>query len=261
MKKTLKQELKQHRLLIISLLFSVGLLVIFFIFQYYELKVLNLDIKWLVLSSIPILIGLFIGGYIKNFKGFGIELETNLKGQIPMTVVSKIDMADSPGINKQSLELLYNLSDKERDKISRLRFINGKRNYYDLFAIVEHYNALRHLRFIEVVDSDGEFLYLISASKLKINNEISHEKIRQFIQAIETENIEETYPDAVSDFIITTDNIIEAYKKICKSQQSNSLLSLKESLPILNEKRKMVGTVSKQRLEAKITQEVLKEME
>jgi hypothetical protein len=261
MKSSLKQELTRHRLLLISLLLSIGLLVTFLTFQYYELKVLNLDIKWIILSGIPILIGLFVGGYIKSFKGFGLELESNLKEPIPLSVVSKIDMTDSPGINKQSLELLYNLTDTKRNKIYRLRFINGKSGYYDDYAIQEHYRVLSHLIYIEIVNTNGEFQYLIHSSKLRINNELNYERITQFIRAIETENIEKLFPDAISDFILTTDTIIDAYKKITKSHQSKQLIVTKEILPILNEKHRMIGTVDKQSLEKKITEEVIKNID
>jgi hypothetical protein len=92
MKQALKKELIRHQLLIISLAVSIIILSIFFVFQYYQLKVLLLDVKWIILSGTPILIGLFIGGYIKSFKGFGLELESNLTAPISLSVVSRVDI-------------------------------------------------------------------------------------------------------------------------------------------------------------------------
>lgn len=258
MKQTLRQELVRHRLLLISLAISTGLLIAFLIFQYKDLKFLSLEIKWLIVCGLPILIGLFIGGYIKTFKGFGLELETNLKEPIPLSIVSKVDMTESPGMNKETLHRLQQLGDAERNKINRLRFIYGKTHYYDPYAVEEHYRTLKNLRFIEVINSDGDFLYLLPLSKFKTTDGFNQEKIQQFINSIERQNLVEEFHDIVSDFVLTSDNIIDVYKKISKSNQSKILFSSKEVLPILNEKNKMIGTVDKQKVEAKITEEVIK---
>ena len=58
------------KILLISSLISFSLLLAFSIMQFFEFKVLKLDIKWIVVSGLPILIGLFLSGVIKRFKGF-----------------------------------------------------------------------------------------------------------------------------------------------------------------------------------------------
>lgn len=268
MKQTFKNELIRHRLLLISLTVSIILLVTFLVFQYYELKVLSLDIKWILLSGVPILVGLFIGGYIKSFKGFGLELESNLSEPISLTVVSKIDLAESPGMTKESLNRLQQLSDSDKNKINRIRFIIGKTNYYDIYAIEEHFRILRHIKFIEIINQDGKFLYLLPASKLKTPNnnippnpEIDYDRAQDLIRAIETEKIEKYFPDAVKDYILTTDNTIEAYRKIKKSNQTRTLFMSKDVLPIVNERMNMIGTVDLQKLESKIAEEVEKSID
>jgi hypothetical protein len=261
MAQSLKQELKRHRLLLIAFGVSVVLLTIFLIFQYNDLKILNLDIKWVILSGIPVLIGLFIGGYIKSFKGFGLELESNLKEPIPMSIVSKIDITESPEMNKESLPRLHSLTDVERNKINRLRFIYGKRGYYDSYAVQEHNQQLRNLKFIEIVNQEGEFLYLLSSSKLKGKNteqENNYEKANEFIRAVEHEKIPETYSEVVTDHLTTSDNLIQAYRKINKSVQSKFLSSKREMLPILDDTERMIGIVDKHNLETKIAEEVEK---
>lgn len=265
MKQTFKEDLIRHRLLLISLAVSTILLITFLVFQYYELKSLTLDIKWIILSGVPVLIGLFIGGYIKSFKGFGIELESNLSEPISLSVISKIDLTESPGMNKESLHRLYELSENERNKINCLRFINGKTNYYDTYAIEEHFRTLRYLKFIEIVNQEGEFLYLIPSTKFKPsrnnippNQEINRNKLNDLIQAIETNNFEEYFPDLITDFIITTDNTLEAYRKIKKSNQSRQLFTYRDALPVLDERKRMIGTIDQQKLESKIAEEVEK---
>lgn len=257
MKQTLKQEFRRHRLILIFSAVSLLLLIIFLVFQHNDMTLLKLDVKWLILSSIPILIGLFIGGYIKNFKGFGLELEYNLKESIPLSLITKSEFKKSEGINKESVQILHQLDDKERKKTDRLKFIFGKSNhYYNIEAVDEHFRFLSNLRFIEIVDENDEFLYLIPISSFKKNNQFNLAKIDKFIKAIEKKKIKEDFPEAISDNILLSDNIIEAYKKFKKSGQTRILANNKDILPILDTEKKMLGTIEKQKLEAKIAEEV-----
>jgi len=226
---------------------------------------LNLEIKLLIVSGIPILIGLFIGGYIKNFKGFGLELEYNLKEQpIPLKVISNIDMIKSPALEKGTLPELERLDRTEKEKINRLQFITGQRHYYIPEAVNAHFRVLKKIQFIEVVNEKGEFLFVISAKKFKTNAPplpepiTNMDKVIEFIHAIETENFNNLFFEAVTDYVLTTDSIIEAYRKIKKSEQSRRLFPLKDVLPILNEEKKMIGTVELQKLALTIAEEVEK---
>lgn len=265
MEQIFKKELLRHKLLIFSIAVSFILLIIFLVFQYYDLKILLLDIKWIILSGVPILIALFIDGYIKKFKGFGLELESNLSRPITLSIVSKVNTMESPAVNKATLYRLGELSHSEKSKIDRLRFISGKKNYYDEYAIDEHFRTLPNLKFIEIVNQEDEFLYLIQASTLKkiktnarLNQELNIERVHELIKAIETENIEDYFKNAVKDFILTTDSLIGAYRKMKMSNQTLRLFTNREILPILNENKKMVGIVGLQNIESQIAAEVEK---
>ena len=61
---------------------SILLLSLFFILQIFAPNILKIDTKWLIVAGCPLLFALIGGGYIKTFKGFGIELETQLKTSI-----------------------------------------------------------------------------------------------------------------------------------------------------------------------------------
>ena len=257
MAKPLIQELQKHRLLLISFVVSLILLIVFFIFQGLELKILNLDIKWILLSGVPILIGLFIGGYIKKFKGFGFELESNLKEPIPKSLILDNDVTESFALNKQSLDQLRHLSSSKKSKVDRLTFTTGRIGYYNLFVIQEYVSALKHLKFIEIVDNEGKFLYLVPISELKIQNGFNSDRLSELINAIEMRNFTNNFPNVVKDFILITDNIIESYKKINNSQQRGRLFINEEALPILDTNNIMVGIVYKRILEKRIIDEVL----
>ncbi|MFY0483355.1 hypothetical protein ACI6PS_12195 [Flavobacterium sp. PLA-1-15] len=126
MKKTLKNLFNKHKILVIFSSISFLLLITFITFQYFQFSGLDLDVKWLIVSGIPILIGLLIGEYIKSFKGFGIEIESSLKAELPSKLISPISeesIVDVNSLDKRSLEYLQNLSFEEIQKISRLRFV------------------------------------------------------------------------------------------------------------------------------------------
>lgn len=75
MKKILIRFFGSHPAIVFGGCLSLLLLGIFLAFQFFDSKMLNLETRWLLASGIPILIALFVGGYIKSFKGFGVELE------------------------------------------------------------------------------------------------------------------------------------------------------------------------------------------
>jgi hypothetical protein len=263
MKQNLKKELAQHKLLLISSTFSFLLLLIFSISQDNDAKMLGLEVKWLAVSAIPILIGLFIGGYIKNFKGFGLELEYNLKEPIPSKVISEINVIESPALEKGKLDSLYNLNTTEKSKINRLRFITGRRHYYDSHAIAEHFLHLNKLQFIKVVNENREFLFVISIKNFRQGNNrgpdnINFQKISDFVLGVENNDFSRFLFEIVNDYVLMTDSIIEAFRKITKSEQSKRLLFKKEVLPILNQERKMIGIVELQNLSLTIAEEVEK---
>lgn len=115
---------------------------------------------------------------------------------------------------------------------------------------------LPKLKYIEIVNENDEFLYLIPANSFKLNQEVAGDKINLLIKAIETEEIKEAFPEAISDYILMTDKIIEAYRKFKKSTQTRIIANNKDILPILSDQKKMLGTIDRQKLEAKIAEEV-----
>jgi hypothetical protein len=73
---------KRHKIIISGIASSIIFLTLFLLLQYYIPSLMWLGTQWLVVAGVPVLIALFIGGYIKSFKGFGIELEAKLKSTI-----------------------------------------------------------------------------------------------------------------------------------------------------------------------------------
>jgi hypothetical protein len=258
---TSKQELKKHTIIFCFTGISLLLLVIFFIFQYHNSNLLQLEPKWLILAGVPVLIGLFIGGYIKSFKGLGLELESNLKEPIPLKLISPIDVIESKGIDKESLGRLHSLSEKEKDNINRLRFMYGIRGYYDPHIILEHYRQLKRLQFVEIIDKEGRFLFLYPFVRtVQADQDAKIKEVNEFIESIENKSIGKQDFEVVTDYLTTEDNLLTAYRKIKKSLQSGRLFPGRAVLPILNKEKQMIGVVDVSDLEKKIAQEVEKSL-
>ena len=132
--------IKEHMLVVVSGLLSIGLFGLFISLHIKNSKFLTIDSKWLLISGLPILIALIVGGYIHKFKGFGIELETSLKNPIGQVNLIATDVLESiSGRDKGSISSVEKLPSSELIKYHRLSFVNGKRNYYDEYIFCEDY--------------------------------------------------------------------------------------------------------------------------
>jgi len=69
----------------------------------------------MAISILPLLLTLFLGGFITRFKGLGIELESTLKAPVTSLKLTASDaIIDSPGNEKSSMMYLDNLSMEEK---------------------------------------------------------------------------------------------------------------------------------------------------
>lgn len=255
----MKEKLK---ILKVASFISIGLLVVFSIMQFCDSKILDLDNKWLFVSGIPILIALFLSGVIKSFKGFGIELETNLSEKIDLELVGTVESFPTPEITKQSIQFLFDMSPKQKSKIERLQFEYGKRHYYDSYVVKDYIDNLKRLRYIEIIDSEGKFVGLLPAGKFKKSDnqryaERDIENIEMLINSIEKENITSTFKDFITDSIKKEDSLLEAYKKFKTSGQGKQLNG-DQVLPVIDSSDKMVGLTRKIKLTDKIAEQIVK---
>lgn len=250
------------QILVISSIISFLLLVSFLVMQYYDFKVLKLDIKWLFVSGLPVLIGLFLSGLIKSFKGFGVELETNLSEEIDINLIGSVESYPTPEITKSTLQTLHSLPAKEKLKIERLQFIYGEKDYYDHYVVMEYFNNLQKLRYIEIIDEDGKFFGLLSAGKFKQNRDERiyrqrDERIDLLIESIENKTIQYNFKELITDTINKSDSLIEAYKKFKDSNQGKLRFG-DQVLPVIDSNYKMIGLTRRFKLADKISEQVIK---
>lgn len=248
---------EKTKILLLSGLISFLLLLIFLIMQYYDFKVLKLDVKWLIVSGLPILIGMFLSGIIKSFKGFGVELEANLSEKIEINLIRTVESYPSPEITKSSLGVLHDLPLKKKKEIKRLQFIYGKKEYYDTNVINEYLRNLTELKYIEIIDDTGKFIALLPAKVIKHNDNSIYEKLRLFIKSIENRNIHYYFKEMITDTINKDDSLIQAYKKFKDSKQGK-LPYGDQILPVIDNNFRMIGLTRRLKLADKISEQVVK---
>lgn len=248
--------------LIVSCVISIILLLFFSIMQLCDSKILQLEIKWLIVSGIPILIGLLLSGVIKNFKGFGVELETNLSEKVELELVGSVESYPTPELTKQSMLFLHDMSPREKSKIERLQFEYGKQDYYNTLVVGEYLTNLSRLRYIEIIDSDGKFLGLLPAGIFKekrgnIDLPLNPTKIELLIRSIETRTIHENFKDFITDCIKKDDTLLQAFRKFTLSDQGKRIYG-DQILPVLDSNDRMIGLTIRSKLADKIAKQVIK---
>ena len=250
---------KRNVIVIISSFISVCILIVFIFVQFQNPKILNLDVKWIFVSGVPVLLGLILSGIIKSFKGFGIELEINLSDKIEVALLGKVECFFSTTITKDTLEVLTNLTQDQLDKIERLQFITGRNGYYDYYAVNMYINRLRFLKYIEVVDEDGKFQALLFSRIFKVNrNEESiQNSLIKLIKSLENATVSDDFRNAITDTILFNDSIIDAFKKFQKSRTIPTNTN-EQILPVLNSNGKMIGVTNRFKLTERIAEFVAK---
>ena len=239
--------------IIISLIILGGLLYL----QEIDAKVLTLDVKWLVVASIPIILAILFSDIIQKFKGFGIELKTRLQEPIgKLNLIASDAISELPGDMKQSINYIQGMPATRRLRVQRLTFVKGHERHYSKDAVIDYINLLPNLKYFEIVNQQGKFLALIPIEVFRNENNtfIDDARISMFINSLpETENISGFFTDYVNiiifDSLYSDKNLLEALRLVRKSKFN--------LLPVLTNDNYLLGIVTSGLIESKIADEVL----
>jgi hypothetical protein len=80
-----KKQQRSNRYWITGVVVSVLMLILFLFLQQNNSQMLNMDVKWLVIASIPLILLILRSNEIQKFKGFGIELTHRLRNKLGET--------------------------------------------------------------------------------------------------------------------------------------------------------------------------------
>lgn len=236
----------------IAIVFSVLMLALFLYLQKNDSKMLNLEIKWIVVASIPLILAILRSNVIQKFKGFGIELETRLQ-ESPIGIVNLEAvkaLANLPSDEKQSILYLENLSKEKRMQTQRLTMREGRQNYYNPEAIRMYIKQLPNLKYFEILSSESKFVALIPIELFRTGEFIDSTKISNLIDHIaEKETLNFLPPDIISDTVLESENIIKVLPLVRKSKYG--------LLPVISDSGNLIGVVTTDLIESKIADEVL----
>jgi hypothetical protein len=204
----------------IGFLITLSLVVFFGCMQENGSRFLDLPIQWIILSLLPVIISLFIYGYITKFESFGILLESAVKA--PLSTSIELKAIQAPvyllNTNKDDLTALNRMSVGEKLSIKSLIFELGKKNYTD-HGILEYLKKLKNLDFLEVRTQNGGFHCFIPAnffkenSDSKLNTTFNDEKIARFIEAIKEGNVIQRFNNiAISLTVKSSESLINVLK-------------------------------------------------
>lgn len=250
-----------HTVFVIGATVSIIFLIVFFSFQHNKAEVLNLETRWLIVSGVPILVALIIGGYIKSFKGFGVELEASLEKPVSNLSLSATEaITQVKGDEKRNISYLQSLSSSKKSTISRLKFTQGRVDYYTYDAIKLYFKELNHLKYVEICDELGKFIALIPMSQFRRRRNTSQDSyidefaLKAFIIALENKEILSKYSDVLLNVNVQEDiGVIEALQ-IMKKKRINELI-------VLDDNNSFIGLLTLRSVEKKIIENILEAKE
>lgn len=238
------------KIVIVGVGFSLTLFLAFLILQGIGASILELESRWLIVAGVPILLSLIIGGYIKKFKGLGVELETRLKSNVWISNLRATDALNHvKGVDKGPVRYLYKTPQTELARIERLMLVENQRDY-TTNALSQYIEKLVNLKYLEIKDMAGRLRYVVAVSAFKTDHEIKYQLIEEFLNCL----TRSTYPKQMKSYI--------EFDRIKISDKLLSILpKVRESefgwLPVVNVKKQMKGVITIDSIESRIIDEVL----
>lgn len=228
---------------------SIILLTGFLIGQSLVPEILELESRWLIVSGAPLLIALFVGGYVTSFKGFGVELEAKLKRPVEEMELGATTSAEAAreteNVEKGGISALVGMAEAERRRIKRLSFIEGRKGYYGPRAIRAYLQHLNQIEFIEIKDKRGKFIALIPAAYLEEEN-----RVLKLIESIEDSDVVSQFQEVAITEVIREDlNLVDALKAMRKERLKR--------IVVVDFSQRFVGVLSRRDAEKRIIEDVL----
>jgi hypothetical protein len=243
---------QDHSILLIAGIISLLLLAFFLILQKSGASILALDAKWILLSLSPLFLALIIGGYVKSFRGFGIELEARLRNSVSTFELKARDaLFDLKGNEKQTVSYLNSLPDPEKQRVMRLIFFLGQPNkYYAPRAIRQYVETLTNLQYFEVRRESGEFVCLIPVSFFKNQRNNFDELLKEFVSSLETQSVLQRYQGiAITLTVLENRDILAVLRELRRSQKNQAVVISQASV--------FLGVVTLTDIEHRIINDVL----
>ncbi len=245
---------RKQTLLAASIL-SLALVIVFAMSQQTNAEFLNLPSQWLAIAVLPIIIAMFVGGYIKSFKGFGVELEAALRAPVSMVDIKAADaVADIQGDVKRSMSYLHEMSEEKAQSIRSLQFVAGRKGYYESSTVTRYLDRLSNVDFLLVLEENGTFVTLLPTDVLYAEGR--GEKIRdegnltRLIDAIEANDVVGAFRGAAITLRLSSEQPLVSVLRAMRSE-------LVEYAPVVSPENRYLGVVYARDVERRIADSVL----
>ncbi len=179
---------------------------------------------------LPVIVSLFVGGFITSFKGFGVELEATLQKPVKSLDLTGADsvsvaVADIPGDEKRSLSHLQSVSIDGKLKTRWLRLTSGRQGYYESSAIQRYLSELPNIIYLEILSTSGKFICFLPISVFRnglgdIRQAFNQENIRKLIEAIEADDVPKAFPESALSLTVSSDKSMIDVLKVMRSENA-----------------------------------------
>lgn len=168
----------------LGILGSAGLLVALLVMQVCRPDVLKVDTGWLAIVVLPILVSLLVGGYIRSFKAFGVELESALSGKVSaldLGQAAQVPIEAGGAVGKQGSDDLDRLRREHAQRCPERLVLRKRRNVRYVQDLIRLYlEAFPSVRFLEVQHEDATFEALLPVEALGNRGQWSDEAMMAF---------------------------------------------------------------------------------
>ena len=158
----------EHNVLFVGFILSSSLLIGFSRPQNSDLIYLELPQAWFFVSAVPIILALFVGGFIRkgSFAGFEFEGSSEKAAELIIPATSEV-VANLTDIGKGSSDKLKKLTVDQKRNIKILRFKQNLHNTYNDDIIYEYLDTLLNISYFRI-EREGRPSQYISVNALKL---------------------------------------------------------------------------------------------
>lgn len=231
---------------------SVLILALFIFLDYNFDSLLDLNSQWVVLSSIPLIVALFIGDHISYFKGFGFEIKSEVSRSISNYVygMGRENIISIPREHKRTAQYLNSLPEDDLKEVRLLTFVEGREDYYGEEAISIYLSRLPNLQFFEIINENGRFVCLVPSDVFKVGDELNYDNINVFIRSVEERRVLEAYREvSISRAVRSDQSLLDVLPEARESKFN--------IVPVLNDDGELIGVITKEKIEKLISDAVL----
>lgn len=256
--------MKSSSIAVLGSVLSLALLVVILIFNYHDPLTMTLPTHWFLISIIPLVVSLFIGGYITKISALGVDLEATLKTSTS-TLYGMTREAISPELeaDKGKLGEFEQRALGERRRIRVLKFYVGGNQFYTPDAISGYFKHAPNLDFLLVISQNNTFICMLpkayfdnesSQQNYLHDNDIGTEfntvKINNFTKALKNNNVEDIFKEKCKLLALDGQTSLAVSLKQMRQSQINIA-------PVINSNGKYIGLVTSSDIERIIADSVL----